>query len=198
LCRKPFPEIWFFYSLELQPKILAILEVRRLTSNHSNRLAVRLPRSQSPPHTLPNLAKSGRIGTVWRLPGCPPELRRRMANLQLRLLMPSNRSVPCRDRLDRTSAADGGTPSLARTRWQRPWRMIAASVASHVGNHPFSARQQPGTEGGMSEIRACFVGAFHSVAPRHGAKPQPIDLRKDVPHPMSRLRPFLTSAKARS
>ena len=43
----------------------------------------------------------------------------------------------------------------------------------------------------MREIRACFVGAFDSVAPRHGAKPQPIDLRKDVPHPMRALAPVL-------
>ncbi len=60
-----------------------------------------------------------------------------------------------------------------------------------VGNDRFSARQQPGTKGGMSEIRACFVGAFDSVASRHGAKPQPIDLRKDVPHPMRALAPVL-------
>ena len=50
----------------------------------------------------------------------------------------------------------------------------------------------------LDRARYARVSSAFYVAPRHGAKPQPIDLRKMYHIQCVRLRPFFTSARARS
>ena len=189
----------------MQTKILAILEVRRLTSNHSNRLAVRLPRSQSPPIPSPTLQSPGVLGPFGGCPVAPraapadgePSTEVADAEQPERFLVRTAWIELSRRRWNTESGADTLAKSMADDRSFRSSGEPKISVSCFPRWQPPLQRTPAAWNQGWDERDTrCFVGAFDSVATRHGAKPQPIDCGKMYHIQCVRLRPFFTSARA--